>query len=59
MLNKKHFIKMHICESAFHRRNLFLHKANETNKINETIEENETIETDETNKLNEINKRNN
>ena len=50
---------MHICESAFCRRNLFLHEANETDKTNKTIEENETIEADKTNELNEINKQSN
>ena len=44
MLNKKHFIKMHICKSIFRRRNLFLHKAFKANKTNKT------------NKVNKVNK---
>ena len=50
---------MHICESAFRRRNLFLHEANETDKADETIEENETIEANEANESDKINRQSN
>ena len=33
MSNKKRFIKMHIYENAFRRRNSLLHEANESDKI--------------------------
>ena len=41
---------MHICESAFRRRNSILHEANEADKANEATEADET---------GEINRRNN
>ena len=32
MSNKKHYIKMHVCESVFRRRNFFLHEADKADK---------------------------
>ena len=54
MSNRKHSIKMHACESAFRRRNSFLHEAN---GADEAIEADEVVEADGADENGEINRR--
>ena len=53
MSNRKYSIKMHVCESAFRRRNSFLHEANEADEADEATE------ADGADEAGEINRRSN
>ena len=56
MSNSKHIIKIHVCRSAFRRRNSLLQEAIEIDKADETEEADEANETDKTDEVDEADK---